>query len=70
VKLTSPALYSPNVGEGEFCEVRTGFPEVASCLWWKAVGPAGEKREEGGRSSDASLHDAVRLHPGGLGDPH
>ena len=39
-------------------------------LWWRRRGSAREKREEGGRSSDAPLHDAVRLHPGGLGSPH
>jgi hypothetical protein len=27
---------------------------------------SGRKEED----SNASLHDAVRLHPGGLGDPH
>lgn len=37
-------------------------------LRWKRVGPAREKREKGGKNH-APLHDAVRLHPGGLGDP-
>ena len=44
---------------------------MASCSrGGKGVGPSSEEREEGARSSDAPLHDTVRLNPGGLGDPH